>query len=88
VSCWLGLLEEPDFFPVLTSSSQLYIDFIMAFTNTVTIPSGRDGLWARALPKLVAATGLQRFGGEGDFPVFQAGSPVAEFCSPSGPEGS
>jgi hypothetical protein len=52
---------------VLTSSSQLYIDFIMAFTNTVTKHLGRDALWARALPKLVAGTDLQRVGGKVTF---------------------
>jgi len=77
---WL-LLEEPDFFPVLTSTSQLYIDFIVAFTDNVVKASGRDSFWARALPGLVARMGLQQVGGEGDFPLVQGGSPVAEFYS-------
>jgi SAM-dependent methyltransferase len=77
---WL-LLEEPDFFPVLTSTSQLYIDFIIAFTDNVVRASGRDAFWARALPGLVAGMGLRQIGGEGDFPVLRAGSPIAEFYS-------
>jgi SAM-dependent methyltransferase len=74
---WL-LLEEPDFFPVFTSNSQVYIDFMIALTDTVVRPSGRDALWARGLPGLVAGLGLRQVGGEGDFPVVQGGSPVAE----------
>ena len=77
---WL-LLEEPDFFPVLTSTSRLYIDFIVAFTDNVVKASGRDAFWARALPGLVAGVGLQSVGGEGDFPVLQGGSTVAELYS-------
>ena len=77
---WL-LLEEPDFFPVFTSTSQLYVDFIVAFTDTVVRASGRNARWARALPGLVAGMGLQHVGGEGDFPVVQGGSPIAEFYS-------
>jgi SAM-dependent methyltransferase len=75
---WL-LLEEVDFFPVQTSSSQVYVDFMLSFTANVVKASGRDCLWARALPSLVAGMGLQNVGGEGDFSVLQGGSPVAEF---------
>jgi SAM-dependent methyltransferase len=77
---WL-LLEEVDFFPVHTSTSQVYADFMVAFTGNVVRASGRDCFWARALPGLVARMGLRRVGGEGDFPLFQGGSPVAEFYS-------
>jgi SAM-dependent methyltransferase len=77
---WL-LIEEPDFFPVHTSTSQLYIDFMLASTGNVVRASGRDAFWARALPALVAGMGLRRVAGEGDFPVVQGGSPVAEFYS-------
>ncbi|WP_051661172.1 methyltransferase domain-containing protein [Bosea sp. 117] len=75
---WL-LLEEVDFFPVHTSSSGLYRDFMVALTDTVVKASGRDCFWARALPQMVATMGLERVGGEGDFSVIQGGSPVAEF---------
>lgn len=75
---WL-LLEEVDFFPVLTSDSEVYADFMLALTGTVVKASGRDCLWARALPALVAATGLADVGGEGDFAVLRGGSPIAEF---------
>jgi hypothetical protein len=43
---WL-LLEEVDFFPVHTSTSQLYVDFMVALTNNVVRASGRDCFWAR-----------------------------------------
>jgi SAM-dependent methyltransferase len=75
---WL-LLEEVDFFPVHTSTSQLYTDFMVALTGNVVRASGGDCFWARALPGLVAGTGLQQVGGEGDYSVLQGGSPVAEF---------
>jgi len=77
---WL-LLEDVDFFPVHTSASKLYVDFIVALTGTIVRASGRDCFWARALPKLVADMGLRRVGGEGDFSVLQGGSPLAEFFS-------
>jgi len=75
---WL-LLEEVDFFPVHTSTSELYVDFMMAVTGTVVAASGRDCLWARALPSLVSEMGLSQVGGEGDFAVLRGGSPMAEF---------
>lgn len=77
---WL-LLEEVDFFPVHTSSSPLYRDFMVALTDTVVKASGRDCFWARALPEAVASLGLERVSGEGDFSVIQGGGPVAEFFS-------
>jgi SAM-dependent methyltransferase len=77
---WL-LLEEVDFFPVYTSSSKAYADFMAALTSTVVKTSGRDCFWARALPELVAGMGLLQVGGEGDFSVIQGGSPIAEFFS-------
>lgn len=77
---WL-LLEEVDFFPVHTSTSQLYVDFMVALTGNVVKASGRDCFWARALPELVAGMGLRQVDGEGDFSVLQGGSPVAEFFS-------
>ncbi len=80
---WL-LLEEVDFFPVQTSTSTLYVDFMLAFTSTVVAASGRDCMWARALPALVAERGLIEVGGEGDFAIFRGGSPMAEFLQLSG----
>ncbi|MGA8617190.1 MAG: class I SAM-dependent methyltransferase [Candidatus Sulfotelmatobacter sp.] len=38
---WL-LLEEVDFFPVHTSTSQLYVDFMIVLTGSVVRASGRD----------------------------------------------
>jgi SAM-dependent methyltransferase len=80
---WL-LLEEVDFFPVQTSTSPLYVDFMLALTSTVVAASGRDCLWARALPALVAERGLDDVGGEGDFAILRGGSPMAEFFQLSG----
>jgi SAM-dependent methyltransferase len=77
---WL-LLEEVDFFPVHTSASQLYVDFMVSLNRNVLRASGRDCFWARALPELVAGMGLCQVGGEGDFSVLQGGSPIAEFFS-------
>ncbi len=75
---WL-LLEEVDFFPVHTSTSQLYIDFMVALTRTVVAASGRDCFWARALPTLVSKQALANVHAEGDFAVLNGGSPIAEF---------
>jgi SAM-dependent methyltransferase len=61
---WL-LLEEADFFSVYTSVSQVYISFTAALTRIVVGPSACGCFWARALPSLVAGTGLQDIGGEG-----------------------
>jgi len=80
---WL-LLEEVDFFPVQTSTSPLYVDFMLALTSTVVSGSGRDCLWARTLPALVAERGLADVGGEGDFAFLRGGSPVAEFFQLTG----
>ena len=77
---WL-LLEEVDFFPVHASESTDYRDFMVALTDTVVKASGRDCFWARALPKILAGSGLKDVGGEGDFSLLQGGSPVAEFFS-------
>lgn len=80
---WL-LLEEPDFFPVYTSPSRLYVDFMVALVDTVVAPSGRDCFWARALPKLVAGQGLAEVGGAGDIALLHGGSPIAEFFQLTG----
>src|SRR5271163_4494921 len=56
------LLKDVDFFPVQTSTSALYVDFILALTSTVVAASGRDCLEARALPALVAERGLADVG--------------------------
>jgi ubiquinone/menaquinone biosynthesis C-methylase UbiE len=80
----LLLLEEVDFFPVHTSTSRLYINFMEALTSTVAAASGGDCFWARALPALVAERGLADVGGEGDIPILQGGSPLAAFFQLSG----
>lgn len=80
---WL-LLEEVDFFPVHTSTSRLYIDFMVALTGAVVAPSGRDCFWARALPALVASQGLANIHAEGDIAVLNGGSPIAEFFQLTG----
>jgi|HubBroStandDraft_4_1064222.scaffolds.fasta_scaffold06936_4 hypothetical protein len=75
------MLEEVDFFPVHRSTSQLYVDFMVALTGNIVRASGCDCFWARSLPGLVAGMGLRQVGGEGDFSVLQGGSPVAEVFS-------
>ncbi len=75
---WL-LLEEVDFFPVHTSTSQLYTDFMIGLAERVVAASGRDCFWARALPALVANQGLVEVDADGDFAIFRGGSPWAEF---------
>ena len=80
---WL-LLEEPDFFPVYTSPSPLYVDFMVALVDTVVAASGRDCFWARALPALVAGQGLAEVGGEGDIALLHGGSPIAAFFQLTG----
>jgi SAM-dependent methyltransferase len=77
---WL-LLEEVDFFPVHTSSSPAYSEFMSALTATVVRASGRDCFWARELPGLVAQTELMNIAAEGDFSIMRGGSPTAEFFS-------
>ncbi|MFN2638308.1 MAG: trans-aconitate 2-methyltransferase, partial [Gemmatimonadaceae bacterium] len=79
---WL-LIEEVDFFPVYTSTSELYVDFMVALTETVVAGLG-DAFWARALPALVAGQGLAEVGAEGDIGVLQGGSPIAEFFQLTG----
>jgi hypothetical protein len=54
---------------------------MVAFVGNVVRPAGGDAFWGRALPGVVAEMGLRQVGGEGDFPVLQGGSPVAEFYS-------
>lgn len=78
---WL-LVEDVDFFPVHTSTSRVYIEFMQALAKAVVLQaSGRDCFWARALPALVAGMGLTHTGAEGDFQVIQGGSQLAEFYS-------
>lgn len=78
---WL-LVEDVDFFPVDTSSSKVYVDFMRALCRAVVLRvSGRDCFWARALPALVAGMGLRDLGTEGDLQVIRGGSPLAEFYS-------
>ena len=75
---WL-LIEEVDFFPIYASDSQVYIEFMVALSRSVVSPSGRDCFWARALPALLAGTGLKAIGAEGDFAIMRGGSAFAEF---------
>jgi hypothetical protein len=69
---------------VRTSTSLLYVDFMLALTGTVVAASGRDCLWARALPALVAERGRAEVGGEGDFAFLRGGSPMTEFFQLTG----
>jgi SAM-dependent methyltransferase len=74
---WL-LVEEMDFFPIHTASSQLYIDLITGLTSVVA-SAGGDDFWGRTLPAIVAKQGLANFEAEGDFAILNGGSPMAEF---------
>jgi SAM-dependent methyltransferase len=74
---WL-LVEDMDFFPIRTASSQLYIDLIVGLTNVIAAAGG-DDFWGRALPAIVARQGLANVQAEGDFAVLNGGSPMAEF---------
>lgn len=80
---WL-LIEEVDFFPVYTSASELYIDFMVALIETLVAESGGDVFWARALPALVAGQGLADVGADGDVGVLRGGSTWAEFFKLTG----
>ncbi|MDC9589440.1 class I SAM-dependent methyltransferase [Xenorhabdus sp. XENO-10] len=73
------LLEDVDFFPINTSSSAVYREFMTALVNSVATPSGRDGFWMRNLPEIIATTELTQVGGEGEFPVIQGGGAAAKF---------
>jgi len=72
------VVEEPDIFPVHASTSELYVDFMAALTKILLGPSGRGARWARSLPSVLARQGLVELGAEGDFAVFNGGSPTAQ----------
>src|SRR5215469_3071971 len=74
---WL-VVEEMDFFPIHTGSSQLYIDLITGLTNVIA-SGGGDDFWGRALPAIMAKQGLANFQAEWDFAILNGGSPMAEF---------
>lgn len=81
---WL-LLEDVDFFPLYASTSQLYIDFMVALAGAVGAAVGHDGFWAaRTLPALVAGQELVEFGGGGDVAILKGGTPMAEFWQLTG----
>ncbi|WP_340609694.1 class I SAM-dependent methyltransferase [Xenorhabdus bharatensis] len=73
------LLEDIDFFPINTSSSAVYREFMTALANAMATSSGRDGFCMRNLPKIIATTELTQVGGEGDLPVIQGGGAAAKF---------
>lgn len=75
---WI-LLEEVDFFPVHTSTSEIYTNFMTGLTRAVVAASGGDCFWARNLPALVADQALVEVNAAGDQFVLRGGSPWAEF---------
>jgi len=77
---WI-LLEEVDFFPIHTSSSQVYTDFMTGLTRAVVAASGGDCFWARDLPALVANQDLVEVNASGDQFVLRGGSPWAKFLA-------
>ena len=74
---WL-LVEGMDFFPIHTSSSQLYIDLMVGLAGVIASSGGND-FGGRALPAMVAKQGLVDVQAEGDFAILNAGHPMAEF---------
>ena len=74
---WL-LVEDMDFFPIHTASSQLYIDLIVGLAGVIASSGGND-FWGRVLPAMVAKQNLVDVRAEGDFAVLNGGSPMAEF---------
>ena len=75
---WI-LLEEVDFFPIRTSTIQIYTDFMTGLTRAVVAASGGDCFWARGLPALVANQDLVEVSACGDQFVLRGGSPWAKF---------
>lgn len=75
---WL-LIEDVDFFPIQASASRLYVEFMLALTETVVLDAGGDRYWSRKLPALVTELGLTDIGADADIPVLRGGGPVAKF---------
>jgi hypothetical protein len=75
---WI-LLEEVDFFPIRTSTSQIYTDFMTGLTSAVVAASGGNCFWARDLPALVANQDVVEVSAGGDQFVLRGGSPWAKF---------
>ena len=75
---WI-LLEEVDFFPIRTSTSRIYTDFMTALTSAVMSASGGNCFWARDLPALVSNQDLVEVSASGDQFVLRGGSPWARF---------
>ena len=75
---WI-LLEEVDFFPIHTSTSQIYTDFMTGLTRAVVAASGGDCFWAHNLPALVADQDLVEVSASGDQFILRGGSPWAKF---------
>ena len=70
--------KHPDFFPIYTASSRLYIDLIVGLANVIASAGGND-FAGRTLPAIVAKKGLTDMQAEGDFAILNGGSPMAEF---------
>jgi hypothetical protein len=80
---WL-LLEEPDFSPVHTSTSELYVRFMVTLTGKIGAASGHDAFWARSLPRTAANQRLAHLNAEAQVAFLHEGSPTAEFLKLSG----
>ena len=72
------LLEELDRFPVQASPSRSYAALSDACTRAAEAASGGSYEWARGLPGLIPALGLEAAGAEVDVPTVVGSDPRAE----------
>jgi len=72
------VLEELDRFPVPASPSRRYAALSEACTRAAEAASGGSYEWARSLPGLIPALGLQGAGAEVDVPIVVGAEPRAE----------
>ena len=75
---WL-LIEDVDFFPLQSSEPPLYVEFMLALSQTVVLDAGGDRYWSRKLPALVTELGLADIGADADIPMLRGGGPIAKF---------
>jgi len=77
------MLEEVDCFPVQTSASALYVDFMLALSGTIVAASGRDCLWGAAFRCSWLIKALPpRW--RRDIALLRGGAPIAEFFQLTG----
>jgi SAM-dependent methyltransferase len=77
---WI-VFEEPDFSPILLSSSQTYTAFMSELARVAVAGSGGDCFWARNMLAEIGGLELEDIGAEGDQFIVQGGAGWAEFFS-------